>query len=258
MEQAQYVSLLEMLNKLSTKVDKVIALSLPASAENAYRSLELKELFAALAKAQSEMGYASLNKTNAYFDTRYADIVAVIKASRPSLTKNGLAVTQEIKLTEDGQSILHTLLTHASGQWMESRARILPPKNDIQTMHSYISDLKKLCYSSLVGVAVEGEDDDGEIAMIDARQIVAKGPSNDYNPKEQNYDVITKEQREEIEYELASFDEGSYVAEEIMSGLRIQSLADMPKNKYNVSIRRIRKIKGIRNGTIKPDNIEKV
>jgi hypothetical protein len=249
MEQAQYVALLEIINRLGTKLDKVIASSVASSPENAYRSPEVKDLFSALAKAQGEMQAASMNKENPYFKSRYADFAEIVRASRPALTKNGLAVMQEIKITEDGQSVLHTLLTHASGQWIESRMRIIPPKNDIQSISSYVTYLKRLCYASLIGVAVGEEDDDGEIAMANARQIVAKGPSNTYNPKEQSLDTVTKEQIEELEYELADHPD---LAEEIMDKLRLQSLADMPKTKYHVSLQRIREIKGIRNGTIKP------
>jgi len=250
MTEEQFKKILDAIEALSIIIKKLPTYS--------YRSEQINELSAALAKAQGEMGYASLNKNNAYFDKRYADIVEVVKVSRPALSENGLAVRQEIRLTDDGQSILHTILTHSSGQWTESTARILPPKNDIQTMNSYLSDLKKICYSSLVGVAVDGEDDDGEIAMIDARQIIAKGPSNSYNPKEQSYETITKDQREDLEYELNDTPHGSDLAEEIMSDLRVQSLADIPKTKYHVTINRVRQIKGIRNGSIKPDEITKV
>ena len=255
MEQSQYVSILEVINKLSSKIDKIAAQALIASPEQQYRSAELKDLFAAMAKAQSEMQIASLNKQNPYFKSRYADFAEVVRASRPALTKNGLAVFQEIKVTEDGQSILHTLLSHASGQWIESRMRIIPPKNDIQSISSYVTYLKRLCYTSLIGVAVGDEDDDGEIAMATARQIIAKGPSNAYNPKEQSYETITKEQLEELEYELAAIPD---YAEEILDGFKLQSLADMPRNKYHVTVTRVRQIKGIRNGSIKPDETVKM
>lgn len=246
MEQAQYVSILDSISKLNGKIDKAIASGAFATApEQQYRSAELKDLFGAMAKAQGEMAIANLNKENPYFKSRYADFAEVVRASRPALTKNGLAVFQEIKVTEDGQSVLHTLLSHASGQWIESRMRIVPPKNDIQSISSYITYLKRLCYSALIGVAVGEEDDDGEIAMMNARQILAKGPTNNYNPKEQSLLVISKEQLQELEYELAEHED---LAEEIMEKLHLQSLADMPKSKYHVSVNRIREIKAIRKG----------
>lgn len=238
MEQQQFDILLKAIQSLESNTKK-----------DDYKSSEMKDLFAALAKAQSEMSGASLNKENPYFKSRYADFAEIVRASRPALTKYGLGVMQEIKITEDGQSVLHTLLTHASGQWIESRMRIIPPKNDIQSISSYVTYLKRLCYASLIGVAIGEEDDDGEVAMVAARQIIAKGPSNAYNPKEQSLDTITKEQLEELEYELANYPD---IAEEVLDKLRLQSLADMPKTKYHVSITRIREIKNVRNGVTKP------
>ena len=63
--------------------------------------------------------------------------------------------------------------------------------------------------------------------------------------KKESFEAITREQIEELEYELAEYPD---LAESILDGLRIQSLADMPKSQYGVSIRRIREIKQLRNG----------
>lgn len=233
-------SIWEIVKKIDEKEDKTIA-------KISHRSQETKDLFAALAQAQLEMPVAALNKENPYFMNRYADLSEVVSVSRPSLSKNGLSVTQQILTTDEGQSILHTILCHSSGQWIESQNRIIPSKNDIQTLASYITSLKRIAYAALVGVVVANEDDDGEIAMISARQIIAKGPSiNAYNPKVQSHDTITKEQMEELEYELSDYTD---LADEVMDQLKIQSLADMPKTKYHASITRIRKIKAVREGT---------
>ena len=208
------------------------------------RSEKLDELFTALALAQAEMPIAELNKTNPYYQTKYTDIAHYIKASRPHLTKHGLSVVQDLITNDDGQMLLYTILGHTSGQWIESKMRVVPPKNDIQTLGSYTTYLKRLAYSSLVGVCSANEDDDGEIAMISSRDIVAKGPSIKYDPKEQSFEPITKEQLEELEYELSEYPD---IAEEIMDKLKLQSLADMPKSKFSVSIRRVRDIIKFRN-----------
>jgi len=209
------------------------------------RSADLKELFAALAKAQAEMDLAQMDRENPYFKSKYADLASIIKASRPSLTKNGLSVIQQILPNDDGQNILHTMLCHASGQWIESRMRIVPPKNDIQTLGSYITYLKRYSYASLVGITGRDEDDDGEIAMVQARDIIAKGPSTKYNPKEESYETITKEQLDELEYELSEYPD---LAEEVMDKMRIQSIADLPKSKFRAAVTRIREIKRTRAG----------
>jgi hypothetical protein len=210
------------------------------------RSFQINELMAALAKAQGEMEIAGLHNENPYFKSKYADLATIVRASRPALTKNGLAVVQQILPNDDGQSMLHTILGHSSGQYIETRMRIVPPKNDIQTLGSYITYLRRYSYASIVGCVAGNEDDDGEVAMVDARQMVAKGPSTKYNPKQSSFETVTKEQLDELEYELEEYPD---LAEEIMDKMQIQSLADLPKSKYGVSIRRIREIKAARNGT---------
>ena len=170
-------------------------------------SEQLNELFTALAKAQAEMSVAGLTNENPYFKSKYADLAEVVRASRPALTKNGLCITQQVIINEDGQSLLHTTLGHTSGQWIMTRMRIIPPKNDIQTLGSYITYLRRYSYAALIGVVAGGEDDDGEVAMTVARETSTKGVAlnTKYNPKEQTVDTITKEQLEELEYELAEY-----------------------------------------------------
>jgi len=211
------------------------------------KSEDLKELFTSLAKAQSEMEFAGLNNENPYFKSKYADLKDIVKASRPYLSKNGLCVIQQILPNSDGQNILHTILAHSSGQWIESRMRILPAKTDVQSLASYITYLRRYSYAALVGVVVGGEDDDAEVAVATSREVLAKGTAvnTKYNPLENSYETVTKEQLEELEYELAEY---SDIAEQVLEGLKIQSLADMPKVKYHVSITRIREIKNARNG----------
>lgn len=139
-----------------------------------HRSSELKDLFAALAKAQAEMSMAGLSSENPYFKTRYADLAAIVKASRPALTKHGLSIIQQIITHDDGQTMLHTLLCHSSGQWIESRIRINPPKNDVQSMGSYITYLRRYSITALCGIVASDEDDDGQLAAASERELTTK------------------------------------------------------------------------------------
>ena len=132
---------------------------------SAIRSTEIKELYTALAKAQAEMETASLNAQNPFFKNRYADLAQIVKASRPALTKHGLCVLQQILAQDDGNTILVTILAHSSGQSIESRMRIVPPKTDVQTLGSYITYLRRYSYAALVGIVTGDEDDDGEGAV---------------------------------------------------------------------------------------------
>ena len=232
----------EQLEKLSQQIAALVNYS--SMPQTPSRSDDLKDLFAALAKAQADMRTAGLSSENPYFKSKYADLAEVVRASRPSLTKNGLAIIQQIMPNPDGQNILHTILGHASGQYIESRMRILPAKNDIQSLGSYITYLRRYSYAAIVGLVASNEDDDGEVAMVESRDIMAKGPSTKYNPKEQSFETVSKDQLSELEYELSEYPD---LAEEIMEKMRIQSLADLPKSKFRVSLDRIREIKFLRN-----------
>ncbi len=218
--------------------------ALKPSSQN--RSPNLQDLFAALAKAQADMHTAGLNSENPYFKSNYADLAEIVKASRPCLTKNGLSVIQQILPNDDGQNILHTILCHSSGQWIESRMRILPAKPDVQSLASYITYIRRYAYAALVGVVASNEDDDAERAVATERQTMAKGVAlnTKYNPREESYESLTKEQLEEMEYELSEYPD---LAEMVLESLKIQSLADCPKSKYSAAMKRIREIKIARN-----------
>lgn len=215
-----------------------------------YSSQQVNELYAALAKAQGEYPIIGSNRENPYFKSNYTDLDAILRAVRPALTKHGLGFTQQIRIMPDGSTQLHTILTHSSGQWMESRNRILPAKNDAQTYGSTLTYQKRYAAMALLGVTCSQDktDDDAEVAMANARQIIAKGPSNSYNPKEQSAEVISKDQLDELEYELQEFPD---IGEMILDKLQLQSLADMPKSKYQASVTRVREIKNLRTGATK-------
>ena len=144
---------------------------------NDLMSAEIDQLATALAKAQAEMAVAGKNQKNPFFKSSYADFQAIIQASRPALSKYGLSVVQPPFIYEEaadstntavGSSYLVTILMHSSGQWIKSKARHNPLKSDIQSLSSYNTYLKRMCYTSLVGV-VTGDDDDGEAAVAHTR-----------------------------------------------------------------------------------------
>ena len=247
MENTELISLIEGLYKEINSLSQQISEQQEVNGVKPSRSSELKDLFAALAKAQAEIKIAGLNAENPYFKSSYADLAEIVRVSRPALTKNGLSVMQQILPNDDGQNILHTILGHQSGQWIESRMRILPSKPSIQDLGSYITYLKRYSYSAIIGVVATNEDDDGEAAVYDERETKAKGVAlnRKYNPKEQTYETITKEQLEEIEYELSNYPD---ITEMVLDGLKIQSLADIPKSKFLVAVNRVRDIKRVREG----------
>ncbi len=128
------------------------------------KSTELNELFSAMSLAQSEIKVAIKDSSNPFFKSSYANLQSIIEASRPALCKNKLSVLQQIT-SEEGQDYLVTMLCHASGQWISSRMRITPAKQDVQSLGSYITYLRRYSYASLIGVYDGQEDDDGNAAV---------------------------------------------------------------------------------------------
>ncbi len=209
--------------------------------EYSFRSSSIGELSTALAKAQGEYSIATLNRQNPYFKSKYADLASVVNAARPALTKNGLSVVQNIVAHDDGSSVLHTILFHTSGEYIESRMKILPSKTDIQSISSYTTYIKRMAYASLVGVVTGDEDDDGEQAVATERSTYAKGVATnvEYKPQNNEYVTVSKDQLDELERELEGF---PHICELVLDSLKIQSLADMPKNRYPAAITRIRSL----------------
>ena len=205
-----------------------------------------EQILGALISLQAELKPVVRSKvvkvktTKGNYEFKYAPLDAITEYIIPVLQKHGLAFLQAV---DDG--LIATRIIHKSGQWIESTVRITPAKNDIKTIESYTNFMKRLAYGSIVGIISEGDDDDGEIEMVQAREIVAKGPSTKYDPKKESFESITKEQLEELEYELAEHPD---IGESVLDGLRILSLADMPKSQFMKSLQRIREIKQLRNG----------
>lgn len=210
-----------------------------------YRSADCTELTGALAKAQAAFLPVVCNKENRYFMQPFADIEAVVSSARAALTANHLAVTQDLISQDDGSLVLITTLLHESNEYIESRLRLIPPKSDLQTINSYINFWKRTTYASLLGIVTPYDDDDGECASASERQEKAKGTklNTTYNPKENTYQTISKDQLDELEYELAEYPD---IAQQIIDGLNLQALADMPKSKFLTSLKRIREIKHLR------------
>lgn len=123
-------------------------------------SEQLNELAGALSKAQGEITHAVKNAKNPFFKSSYADLAAIVDATRGPLSKNGLAVIQGPFTTRTGRVIVRTRIIHSSGQWIECAIDAEPKDLGPQAIGSVITYLRRYGLSSIAGVATE--DDDGE------------------------------------------------------------------------------------------------
>lgn len=124
-------------------------------------SEEIKDLSAALAKAQGELENAAKNATNPHFRNNYADLATILNVVRPVLAKHGLAVSQHPAFCE-GMVHVTTLLSHSSGQWMQSCVSSPVGKADAQGVGSAITYCRRYSLAAIAGISQE--DDDGNAA----------------------------------------------------------------------------------------------
>lgn len=134
------------------------------------QSPELKDLAAALAKAQSQVKGAVKDSTNPHFKSKYADLASIVDACGDALSANGLSVVQfpGYEAREDQFiATLTTMLLHTSGQWVREIAGAPVSKADAQGVGSVITYLRRYSLAAIARVAPE--DDDGNAAKTPAR-----------------------------------------------------------------------------------------
>jgi hypothetical protein len=122
---------------------------------------EHKNIAAALAQAQSEMGKAIKDSNNPHFRSKYADLGNVMDACLPALNKHGIAVFQPAGADDRGEFVA-TVLLHTSGEKLECRVPLLVNKNDMQGYGSAVTYARRYGLMCMAGIAPE--DDDGNAA----------------------------------------------------------------------------------------------
>ena len=122
---------------------------------------EHKNIYAALAAAQMQMGKALKDVRNDHFGKKYADLANVMDACLPALNANGIAVYQPT-VDEDGQRYVKTVLAHVSGETLECRVPLIVNKNDMQGYGSAVTYARRYGLMGMAGIAPE--DDDGNAA----------------------------------------------------------------------------------------------
>ena len=148
----------------------------------------VKELFAALAKAQAEFLPIKKTSTNPFYNAKYADLAEVIDATRPALTKHGLAVFQ-FDETKGKNIHLTTVMGHESGAYLQT-VMVVPgnsfvdkdlrdgttktvEKFDVQTIGKASTYARRYSYSAICGVAAENDDDGNTVANKEVRRAPA-------------------------------------------------------------------------------------
>ena len=123
----------------------------------------IKELAAALAKAQAAMGGAHKDSKNPAFNSTYADLSAVVDAIKPHLTANGIAYVQFPVSNDKDEVGVETILMHASGEYIQSDPFFIPvAKANAHGFGSALTYTRR--YSLAAACGLKSEDDDGNAA----------------------------------------------------------------------------------------------
>ncbi len=130
--------------------------------ETETKSLEA-QINTALAKAWADFPHAKREGANPHFGSKYAPLSAVLDAIKPALAKNGLCISQRTRI-EAGELVLVTELRHSSGGSIVGEMAVRPEKPGPQALGSVLTYCRRFALSAIVGLGVQGEDDDAETA----------------------------------------------------------------------------------------------
>lgn len=129
--------------------------------------------------AQKEIISVIKDQTNPYFNSKYADISAVIEACKEPLNKQGIAILQPI----DGMNV-ETILIHTSGEWFSSLTPVVCKEaNNPQALGSAITYAKRYGLQSMV--LLPAEDDDGNKAATDNKKEPVKKEEQTPDPTDE-------------------------------------------------------------------------
>lgn len=138
------------------------------------RSENIGQLAAALAKAQKNYKPLKKESMNPYYNKKYADLAAVIEATKDSLADNELSIVQ-LPGAEGEKVKIKTILMHSSGEFLaedlpltlptvqDKETKELRTKDDPQSVAICVTYGRRISYQAFAGIAAD-EDDDGNAA----------------------------------------------------------------------------------------------
>jgi hypothetical protein len=99
---------------------------------------------------------------NPFFKSKYASLGTILEAIREPLADNGLSVNQGAKPDGTGNIVIETLVSHTSGEWIQTETFIPIEKAEPQKAGSAITYGRR--YALELFFCMSAEDDDGNTA----------------------------------------------------------------------------------------------
>ena len=142
----------------------------------------MKEIAAALVKAQKAFGPALKTSTNPAFRSKYAKLENCIEAVIDALNDNGIMLMQQTRACEDGV-IVETTFIHESGEMLSGGVLHVPAaKHDPQGYGSALTYARRYSLQAACGIAPEDDDGNSATHAVQQKQAVpkpaAKAPVN--------------------------------------------------------------------------------
>lgn len=175
-------------------------------------SESIKNIAAALNKAQAEMSGAKKGANNPFFKSSYADLNSVVDAVRIPFCENGLSYSQ-FPINQDNKVGVETILMHESGEWISDILLLPMVKQDPQAAGSAITYARRYALQAIAGIPAE--DDDGNKATVNNPVKQQKQqPANWYNTFENDK-----------QYMLVDIQSGAKTADMIIGELKANGYA---------------------------------
>lgn len=128
----------------------------------------MKEIAAALVRAQKAFGPALKTSQNPHFRSKYADLSACVEAVIDALNDNGIALIQQTHEHDSGV-VVETVFVHESGETFSAGRLYVPAaKSDPQGFGSALTYARR--YSLMAACGHAPEDDDGNAATAAVRK----------------------------------------------------------------------------------------
>jgi hypothetical protein len=134
----------------------------------------MKEIAAALVKAQKAFGPALKTSTNPAFRSKYAKLENCIDAVIDALNDNGIMLMQQTRACDDGV-IVETLFIHESGEMMGGGVLHVPAaKHDPQGYGSALTYARRYSLQAACGIAPEDDDGNSATQAVQQKQAAPK------------------------------------------------------------------------------------
>ena len=206
------------------------------------RSESIDKFVEAFSKAQGSFKKLVPNEYAA--GGKFANLQAILESVREALSTNGLSFYQQVELLQEGNgvSLLHSVVSHSSGQWISTSSRIVPGPTFRETFNC-IEAYRRLSALLLLGIAPSDNDplihdDNGQEQQ--EKEMVRNIKAPELALKSEFPETITADQYKELMFELDGFPD---IAKGIQVFYKISSIADLPKGEYYVVQNKIRKLK---------------